>query len=387
MIRHRNYYSMVTKADEMDDRLTEPGDVMLLYLPLAHNYGRLLHLSAAYMGYTIAFLPDALRAGTELVRVRPTIFPSVPRVYEKIHTAVLAGFESQTGVRKALVDWAMTVGRRVSKLRQAKRPVPLTLVLQHRLADRLVYSKVKARLGGRLRVANAGGAPLSRDIAEFFHAIDILILEGYGLSEVTTAATVNTTNDFKFGTVGKPLPGVEIEIAEDGEILLRSNTVFAGYYHDEQATNEVLDAEGFVHTGDVGHIDEDGFLVITDRKKDIIVTAGGKNVAPQNLESELKSHRVVSQVLIVGDRKPYIAALVTLDPESAASLSPDEAHAAVQRAVDSVNAERSRFEQIKRFRILPREFTLEDEEITPTLKLRRKVVLEHFAADAAALYD
>jgi long-chain acyl-CoA synthetase len=387
MIRHRNYYSMVTKADEMDDRLTEPGDVMLLYLPLAHNYGRLLHLSAAYMGYTIAFLPDPLRAGTELVRVRPTIFPSVPRVYEKIHTAVLAGFESQTGVRKALVDWAMTVGRRVSKLRQAKRPVPLTLALQHRLADRLVYSKVKARLGGRLRVANAGGAPLSRDIAEFFHAIDILILEGYGLSEVTTAATVNTTNDFKFGTVGKPLPGVEIEIAEDGEILLRSNTVFAGYYHDEQATNEVLDAEGFVHTGDVGHIDEDGFLVITDRKKDIIVTAGGKNVAPQNLENELKSHRVVSQALVMGDRKPYIAALITLDPESAASLSPDEASAQVQRAIDSVNEERSRYEQIKRFRILPREFTLEEDEITPTLKLRRKVVLEHFAADAEALYD
>ena len=387
MIRHRNYYSMVTKAAEMDDRLTEPGDVMLLYLPLAHNYGRLLHLSAAYMGYTIAFLPDPLRAGTELVRVRPTIFPSVPRVYEKIHTAVLAGFESQTGARKALIDWAMNVGRRVSKLRQAKKPLPLTLALQHRLADRLVYSKVKARLGGRLRVANAGGAPLARDIAEFFHAIDILILEGYGLSEVTTAATVNRKDDFKFGTVGKPLPGVEIEIAGDGEILLRSNTVFAGYYRDEQATNEVLDAEGFVHTGDVGHIDEDGFLVITDRKKDIIVTAGGKNVAPQNLENELKSHRVVSQVLVVGDRKPYIAALVTLDPESAASLSPDEAHAEVQRAVDLVNAERSRFEQIKRFRILPREFTLEEEEITPTLKLRRKVVLEHFAADAAALYD
>ena len=387
MIRHRNYYSMVAKADEMEDRLTEPGDVMLLYLPLAHNYGRLLHLSAAYIGYTIAFLPDPLRAATELVRVRPTLFPSVPRVYEKIHTAVLAGFEAQTGVRKALVDWAMRVGRRVSKLRQAGEPVPRSLALQHRLADRLVYAKVKERLGGRLRVANAGGAPLSRDIAEFFHAIDILILEGYGLSEVTTAATVNRPGDFKFGTVGKPLPGVEIVIADDGEILLRSNTVFAGYYHDEQATSEVLDAEGFVHTGDVGHIDEDGFLTITDRKKDIIVTAGGKNVAPQNLENELKSHRVVSQALILGDRKPYIAALITLDPESSTSLSPDEAHAQVQQAVDSVNADRSRYEQIKRFRILPREFALEEDEITPTLKLRRKVVLEHFAADAEALYD
>jgi long-chain acyl-CoA synthetase len=360
---------------------------MLLYLPLAHNYGRLLHLSAAYIGYTIAFLPDPLRAATELARVRPTLFPSVPRVYEKIHTAVLAGFEEQTGARKALVDWAMRVGRRVSKLRQAGEPVPRALALQHRLADRLVYAKVKERLGGRLRVANSGGAPLSRDIAEFFHAIDILILEGYGLSEVTTAATVNRPADFKFGTVGKPLPGVEIVIADDGEILLRSNTVFAGYYHDEQATSEALDAEGFVHTGDVGHIDEDGFLTITDRKKDIIVTAGGKNVAPQNLENELKSHRVVSQALILGDRKPYIAALITLDPESSTSLSPDEAHAQVQQAVDSVNADRSRYEQIKRFRILPREFALEEDEVTPTLKLRRKVVLEHFAADAEALYD
>jgi long-chain acyl-CoA synthetase len=387
MIRHRNYYAMVAKTDEMEHRLTEPGDVMLLYLPLAHNYGRLLHLSAAYIGYTLAFLPDPLRAATELVRVRPTLFPSVPRVYEKIHTAVVAGFESQTGARKALVDWAMRVGGRASKVRQAQQPLPRMLALQHRVADRLVYSKVKARLGGRLRVANAGGAPLSRDIAEFFHAIDILILEGYGLSEVTTAATVNRAEDFKFGTVGKPLPGVEIVIAEDGEILLRSNTVFAGYYHNEEATREVLDADGFVHTGDVGHIDEDGFLVITDRKKDIIVTAGGKNVAPQNLENELKSHRVVSQALVVGDRKPYIAALITLDPESAASLTPDQASEQVQRAVDSVNEKRSRYEQIKRFRILPREFTLEDDEITPTLKIRRKVVLEHFANDVAALYE
>jgi long-chain acyl-CoA synthetase len=387
MIRHRNYYSMVAKTDEMENRITLPGDVMLLYLPLAHNYGRLLHLSAAYIGYTIAFLPDPLRAGTELVRVRPTLFPSVPRVYEKIHTAVVAGFEEQTGLRKSLLDWALGVGRRVSTLRQAKQPVPRVLDLQHRLADRLVYSKVKQRLGGRLRVANAGGAPLSRDIAEFFHSIDILILEGYGLSEVTTAATVNRAEDFKFGTVGKPLPGVEIVIAEDGEILLRSNTVFAGYYHDEAATREVLDAEGFVHTGDVGHVDEDGFLVITDRKKDIIVTAGGKNVAPQNLENELKAHRVVSQALVMGDRKPYIAALITLDPDSTANLSADERNAQVQRAVDAVNVERSRYEQIKRFRILPREFSLEEDEITPTLKLRRKVVLEHFAADARALYE
>jgi long-chain acyl-CoA synthetase len=386
MIRHRNYYAMVQKSDEMEDKLLEPGDVMLLYLPLAHNYGRLLHLSAAYIGFTIAFLPDPMRAAAELPRVRPTLFPSVPRVYEKIHAAVLAGFEERRGVQRRIVEWALGVGRRVSRLRQAKQPVPKLLAAQHRLADRLVYSKVKEKLGGRLRVANAGGAPLSRDIAEFFHAIDILVLEGYGLSEVTTAATVNRPSAFKFGTVGRPLPGVEIRVADDGEILLRSNTVFAGYFHDEEATRGTIDDEGFVHTGDVGHIDDDGFLVITDRKKDIIVTAGGKNVAPQNLENELKTHRAISQALVVGDRKPYIGALVTLDEDATNGMSPDAARSAVQEAVDAVNADRSRYEQIKRFAILSREFSPDHDEVTPTLKLKRNVILAHFAGEIEELY-
>jgi long-chain acyl-CoA synthetase len=321
-----------------------------------------------------------------LPQVRPTIFPSVPRVYEKIHAAVVAGFDERTGVQRRIVDWALGVGRRVSQLRQAKQPVSPVLAAQHRLADRLVYSKVKERLGGRLRVANAGGAPLSRDIAEFFHAIDILVLEGYGLSEVTTAATVNRPSAFKFGTVGRPLPGVELLVAEDGEILIRSNTVFAGYFHDDEATRATIDDEGFVHTGDVGHIDEDGFLVITDRKKDIIVTAGGKNVAPQNLENELKAHKVISQAVVVGDRKPYIAALVTLDLEATNGLSAEAAQSAVQEAVDAVNEERSRYEQIKRFTIVPREFSAEHDEVTPTLKLKRNVIIDHFAAEVADLY-
>jgi long-chain acyl-CoA synthetase len=265
--------------------------------------------------------------------------------------------------------------------------VPPLLAAQHRIADRLVYSKIKERLGGRLRVANAGGAPLAREIAEFFHAIDILILEGYGLSEVTTAATVNRPSAFRFGTVGKPLPGVELQIADDGEILIRSNTVFAGYYRDEEATRATLDEEGFVHTGDVGHVDDDGFLVITDRKKDLIVTSGGKNVAPQNLENDLKTHRIVSQAVVVGDRRPYVAALVTVDSDAVDGLDETAVHAAVQSAIDVVNADRSRFEQIKRFRVLPRDFTIEHDELTPTLKLKRKVILEHFAEDVAALYE
>ena len=387
MIRHRNYYSMVQAGDEIEDNRTEPGDVMLLYLPLAHNYGRLMHLSAAYKGFTLALLPDPLRAATELPRVRPMLFPSVPRVYEKIHAAIVSGFDAQTGARRALVDWSLETGRRVARLREAKQPVPASLALRHRVADRLVYSKVKDRLGGRLRFANSGGAPLAREIAEFFAAIDIPIMEGYGLSEVTCAATVNRSSDYRFGTVGKPLPGVELRIADDGEILIRSGTVFAGYYHDPDATSAVLDDEGFVHTGDVGHLDDDGFLVITDRKKDIIVTAGGKNVAPQNLENDLKADPVISQVLVVGDRMPYVAALVTVDPERASAMSTDEIEQAVQTAVDRVNEDRSRYEQIKRFTVLPREFSLEQDEMTPTLKLRRKVILEHFADQVDALYS
>ena len=296
MIRHRNYYAMVQKGDELEDRLSAPGDVMLLYLPLAHNYGRLLHLSAAYIGFTIAFLSDPLRAGTELQRVRPTLFPSVPRVYEKIHMAVMSAVRGAQ--RDAPPNRGLGARRRLARLDACAskdvpcpRSSPRSTASQTGSSTRRSRSASEAACGSRIRAVH----PSAREIAEFFHAIDVLILEGYGLSEVTTAATVNRPADFRFGTVGKPLPGVELRVAADGEILIRSNTVFAGYYHDEAATRDVLDDEGFVHTGDVGHIDDDGFLVITDRKKDIIVTAGGKNVAPQNLENDLKAHRIVSQ--------------------------------------------------------------------------------------------
>jgi long-chain acyl-CoA synthetase len=257
------------------------------------------------------------------------------------------------------------------------------LARQYGIAQKLVFSKLKARTGGRLRYFVSGGAPLSPEINKFFFAAGLEILEGYGLTETSPVIAVNTPTNFQIGTVGKPIDGVEVKIAADGEILTRGPHVMKGYYNKPDATREAIDPEGWFHTGDIGEL-RDGFLAITDRKKDIIVTAGGKNVAPQNLENELKSHRVVSQAIVVGDRKPYIAALITIDPESA---NGDNVHAQVQAAVDAVNAERSRYEQIKRFTVLPREFTLEHDEITPTLKLKRKVVLDHFAAEAAALYD
>jgi len=399
MIRHRNYYDMCQTVSAMQS-LLQGGDTVLLYLPLAHNFGRLTHLLGPHLDYTIAFCPDPLRLAEVLPHVRPTVLPSVPRVFEKVHTGVVAKFDEATGVKRRLVDWALGVGRRVSVLRQQGKPVPRGLAFQHRIADKLVYSKVKARLGGRLRAAVSGGAPLAKEIAEYFHALDILILEGYGQTECTTACAANRVDSYRFGTVGQAMPGFELRIADDGEILVKGPTTFAGYYKDEQATREVLDEEGWLHTGDVGELDEDGFLTITDRKKDIIVTAGGKNIAPQNLENELKSSRFISQALVIGDKRPYVVALVTLDePEvkewagqrgfdgDLPALSEHEqVRELVEGIVDSVNADRSGFEQIKRFTILPRDFTADEDEVTPTLKLRRRICEQHFADEVEKLY-
>ena len=381
MILHRNYYAMVDEVRQVQD-FTVTDDLMLLYLPLAHNFGRCLTLLGAHIGYTIAFCPDPYAVGDALPAVRPTVFPSVPRVYEKVHTAVTAKFDEATGAKRRLIAWALQVGGRVSKLREAGSSVPARLALQHRLADVLVYSKVKSRLGGKLRIGVSGGAPLAKEIIEFFAALDILILEGYGLTECTTGAAINRPTRYRFGSVGPALPGVELRVADDGEVLIKTDTVFGGYFKDEEATREILSEDGWLRSGDVGHLDEDGFLTITDRLKDILVTAGGKNVAPQNLENALKAHAVISQALVVGDRRPYIAALITLSEDVDAA----GAQSAVQRAVDEVNRDLSRYEQIKRFTILPRDFTLEAGEVTPTLKLKRRVCLEHFSKEIEGLY-
>ena len=385
MIRHRNYYEMAGCVDHVE-AFALADDVMLLYLPLAHNFGRLMHLLGAHTGYTTAFCPDPLRVAEALPAVRPTLLPSVPRLYEKVHTAVLGQFEQVHGPRRRLLDWALHVGRRVSTLRERGEALPAGLAFQHRLADRLVYSKIKKRLGGRLRLGVSGGAPLAKEIGEFFHALDILIIEGWGLTECTTAASVNRPDRFRFGTVGPALPGFEVRADEDGELLIRSETVFAGYYKDEEATREVLGSDGWLRSGDVGSIDEDGFITITDRKKDILVTAGGKNVAPQNLENALKTAPLISQALVLGDCRPYVAALITLDPAAAEGVPAAELEERVQEVVDGVNTGLSRFEQIKRFRILSRDFSAEEGEVTPTLKLKRRVCAEHFAAEIEELY-
>jgi len=385
MIRHRHYYAMTSSIEQIED-LGLGEDVMLLYLPLAHNFGRLMSLWGAYSGFTIAFCPDPYAVTDVLPQIRPTLLPSVPRVYEKAQTAISAKLEAASGPRRWLADWALDVGRRTSVLLQQGRPLPRGLALQHRLADRLVYSKVKERFGGRLRIGISGGAPLAKEIAELFHALDILILEGWGLTECTTAATVNRPRRFRFGTVGPAMPGAEVKTAEDGELLIRSETVFAGYLKDDEATRAVITDDGWLRSGDVGEIDDDGFVTITDRKKEIIVTAGGKNVSPQNIELALKASRLVAQALVVGDRRPYVTALITLD-EAEVSKANGDVQALVQNAVDNVNRDLSRFEQIKRFAIVPREFSAAEDEVTPTLKLKRRVIEDHFAAEIERLYS
>jgi long-chain acyl-CoA synthetase len=317
--------------------------------------------------------------------VRPTILPAVPRIYEKIHAGVLDQIERSGGVKRKLGLWALGVGARASRLRRAGEPVPATLRVQERIADRLVFAKVRAKLGGRLRVGVSGAAPLGLDVLEFFHSLGLLVIEGYGLTETGSSLSVNDPNEFRFGTVGRAVEGCEVRLDEDGEILVRSDSVFAGYYKDPEATAAALSDDGWFRTGDVGEIDSDGFIKITDRKKDIIITAGGKNVAPQNLENALKSSRFVSQALVVGDRRPYITALITLAPEEVEASGRDP-HDIVRELVDDVNRDRVRVEQIKRFAILDRDFTQEDGEVTPTLKLRRRVVHEHFADEIEELY-
>jgi long-chain acyl-CoA synthetase len=400
MLRHRNYYAMTSVVDSMADHY-RPDDMMLLYLPLAHNFGRLMLLTGAYVGFPIAFLADPLRVADAMLQVRPTVLPSVPRVYEKVYAAVQSRFDEATGVKRRLIDWALPIGREVSRLQAEGKPIPRGLATRQRLADRLVFSKVKERLGGRLRIPISGGAPLAKEIAEFFDAVGIRILEGYGLTECTTAASTNRPGRYRFGTVGPALPGFEVRVADDGEILVRSETVFKGYFKDPGATAAVLGPDGWLRTGDIGDVDADGFISITDRKKDILVTAGGKNVAPQNIENDLKTSKYVSQALVVGDRRPYVAALITLDEAEIvrwaaergvegdlASLSRDErVLELIQAVVDGANRERSRFEQLKRFALLPRDFTMEEGEVTPTLKLRRRAVSEHFEHEIEELYS
>jgi long-chain acyl-CoA synthetase len=293
-----------------------------------------------------------------------------------VHAAVLSAAEESGGLKRRLALWAFSAGGKGG--------------LRGWLADKLVLGKVRARMGGRMRYAVSGGAPLAPEIARFFGACGLVILEGYGMTECTTAATMNRPDNHRYGTVGPALPGIELKIDPDGEILIRGENVFGGYYRNPDATAETLTEDAWLRSGDIGVIDDDGHLRITDRKKDILVTSGGKNVSPQVIENALKASPLISQSLVVGDNRPYIAALITVDPDEVKSIgSPDspEVRAAIERVVEAVNEDLGRVEQIKRFAILPRDFSADEGEVTPTLKLKRRICIEHFRDEFEGLYS
>jgi long-chain acyl-CoA synthetase len=395
VILHRQYRVMMDMVRTAHGILDE--GLCYLYLPLAHVFARAVQFWCVAEGVTLAYTRGVQHIVDDLGEVRPTALPSVPRVFEKVHTGVLGAAAASSPIRRRLFGWAIGIGTEVSKLREQGREPGGWLARRHALADRLVLHKVRARLGGELRVCISGGAPVSPEVLRFFHACGILVLEGYGMTESSTAISINRPDRFRFGSVGIPFEGGEVRIADDGEILYRGPNVFAGYHGLPDATAETI-IDGWLHTGDIGDVDADGFLHITDRKKDLIITAGGKNVAPANLENALKLSPLISEACVIGDRRPYLVALLTLDPDELARMARERGIAepamaedpAVARIVDEqvelVNADLAKVEQIKRTRILPVQFSQETGELTPTLKLKRRVIAERYGEDIEALY-
>jgi len=373
--------------------LAREGDVDFLFLPFAHSFARMLEYFGLWAGTVTAFATSIDHVAAEIAEVQPHLIPSVPRIYEKIYARITSARDAGSAVKRALFDWAFGVGRARSRHEQAGEAVPWLLSLQAALADALVFARIRQVLGGRVRYLVSGGAPLSQEIIEFFHAAGLLILEGYGLTETTPILTCNRPDRFRFGTVGLPVNGVMLRLAPDGEILARGPNVAEGYYHRPEATAEAWDADGWFHTGDIGEIDAEGFLRITDRKKDLIKTSGGKYVAPQNVENLLKTQPHISQAVVIGDRRRYCVALLTLDPEAVDRFASREGLAGspreevlrhprlleiVEREVQVVNTRLASYESVKYFRVLERDFSLETGELTPSLKVKRKVVTERF---------
>jgi long-chain acyl-CoA synthetase len=362
-------------------------DVGVAFLPMAHVLGRVAGYSAGLAGVQTWFSPSIEAAPDTWQVARPTTMALVPRVFEKMHAKIMAGVAEQPARRQAIFGKALAVGLERSRAQQAGRPVPLGTRAWAAVFERLVYSKLRVRLfGGRVRAVFSGGAPCSKELLEFFHALGILVLEGYGLTETCSPTHMNRPDDFKFGTVGRPLPGVEVRIADDGEILVKTPGLFAGYFRNDEATKEAIDDEGWFHTGDIGEVDAQGFLKITDRKKDIIITAGGKNVAPQNIENLIKQDPAISQVMVYGDEKPYLVALVTLDAEALGDTPRDEAERRVAAAVERANATLAKYETIKKHHVLDEEFSVDNGMLTPSLKVKRRVVRDRFKERIEGLY-
>ncbi|MDQ3761044.1 MAG: AMP-binding protein [Actinomycetota bacterium] len=398
-ITHRNLLATIRSALAEFPDLMQPINSVLLFLPLAHVFARIIQCCCVYARITLGHTPDLKNLTVELAEFRPTFVLAVPRVFEKVYNA--AKQKAHAEGKGRIFDIADATAVEWSRAQDAGG-AGLTLRAKHALFDQLVYSKLRAVLGGRCLAAVSGGAPLGERLGHFFRGIGLPVLEGYGLTETCAVSAVNTEKHMKIGSVGRPAPGVTIKIDDDDEVLIKSPGMLRQYWHDEQATREAI-ADGWFHTGDLGELDQDGFLWITGRKKEIIVTAAGKNVFPATLEDRIRAHRLISQCMVVGDKQPFVAALITLDAEalpawsaergkpassSAADLIDDaDLRAEVQRAVDDANKTVSKAEMIRKFRILPVDFTERGGQLTPSLKIKRAVVAKEFAAEIDALYS
>src|SRR5829696_126777 len=393
VLTHGNYRDVVSMCEQ--DAIIRAGDVAYLFLPLAHSFALLIQLAALDMGATLAYFGgDPKQIVAELSEVRPTYLPSVPRIFEKLYTLVTAHGDIEQ------IKAATQVGLKVRELQAAGQHVPPELQAHFDAAEETLFKNVRAAFGGRLRQATSGAAPIAQEILEFFFACGVPVLEGYGMTETATASTVSTVDSYRFGSVGTALPGMEIRIGEDGEVLLKGPNIFGGYYKNVDASFGSI-VDGWLHTGDLGHLDADGYLFITGRKKDIIITAGGKNLTPANLENDLKQSRWISQAVMHGDRRPYPVALITLDPEEiphfarehglpediAALANEPKVIELIQSELDKVNSRYAQVEKIKRFAILDHDLSQETGELTPTLKVKRNVVNEKYADLFDRLYE
>jgi long-chain acyl-CoA synthetase len=385
-------------------RLWGPDDVQYLWLPMSHSFGKVLMAGHIASGSVTAVDGRIPKLVDNLAAVKPTLMAAVPRIFEKVYNKIIEGSRQGGKLKSRIFQWALAVGRAASQVRQRGGTPSGLLALQLRLAERLVFSKIKATFGGRVNYFISGSAPLSREIAEFFHACGILILEGYGLTETSAAAFVNRPSHFAFGTVGIALPGTELKVApEDGEILIRSPGVMNGYHNLPEQTAEALSPDGWLRTGDIGEVDAGGFLRITDRKKDLIKTSGGKYIAPQSIEGKLKAAcPYLSQVIIHGDRRNFVTALVSLDEEATMKwagdhgmngrpygevVATDQARQLISPYFDQVNKSLAKYETVKQFAILPRDLSVDEGELTPSLKVKRKVVEKRYAALLDKMYE
>ena len=400
VLTHNNFMSNVGACQQIVDFTGD--DVFLSFLPLSHVFERMGgHYLPLACGATIAYAESPFTVRQNMGEVRPTVMLSVPRLYETMHERILSSVREGSAIKQKLFHWSVGVGSQVSTAIQEDKVPSGILKLKAGIADKLVFQKLKARTGGRLRFFVSGGAALPKSIAEFFHAAGILILEGYGLTETSPVISVNRPDKWKFGTVGTPVPGVEVKIAEDDEILSRGPHIMKGYFNKPEETAEVIGEDGWFHTGDIGMIDEDGFVKITDRKKNIIVLSNGKNVSPQPIESQLVQSRYINQVILLGDQRKSITALIVpsfdalkeyaeaenLDAEDPAALiETQEVQRLIRNEINSLQADFADFERVRMFKLLDREFTQENDEMTPTLKLKRRVILEHFKEQIEQMY-